>query len=161
MPPVGFEPAIPASERPQTSDLDRAAAGIGLLNNFVAEGYGRRSRHVCQLCVDFTHVLPYKTIKHGLPFFSSFDVCRYTRFDGQSLPKDFLQIAVMPSASLLWYCGSHPCRNVASYIFPSYWDKYMISDEVWGQQFANEILTSLTPVNSSWWHITKLRIYSY
>jgi hypothetical protein len=29
MPPVGFEPAIPASERPQTHALDRAATGIG------------------------------------------------------------------------------------------------------------------------------------
>ena len=32
MPPVGFEPTIPASERPQTYALDRAATetGIGL-----------------------------------------------------------------------------------------------------------------------------------
>jgi hypothetical protein len=29
MPPVGFEHAIPASERPQTHTLDRAATGIG------------------------------------------------------------------------------------------------------------------------------------
>ena len=29
MPPAGFEPAIPASERPQTHALDRAASGIG------------------------------------------------------------------------------------------------------------------------------------
>jgi len=29
MPPEGFEPAIPASERPQTHALDRAAAEIG------------------------------------------------------------------------------------------------------------------------------------
>ena len=29
MPPVGFEPAIPASERPQTHASDRAANGIG------------------------------------------------------------------------------------------------------------------------------------
>jgi len=28
MPPVGFEPTIPASERPQTHVLDRAATGI-------------------------------------------------------------------------------------------------------------------------------------
>jgi hypothetical protein len=31
MPSVGFEPAIPASERPQTHALDRTATGIGLL----------------------------------------------------------------------------------------------------------------------------------
>jgi len=30
MPSVGFEAAIPASERPQTYTLDRAATGIGL-----------------------------------------------------------------------------------------------------------------------------------
>jgi hypothetical protein len=29
MPPVGFEPTIPASARPQTYALDRAATGIG------------------------------------------------------------------------------------------------------------------------------------
>ena len=29
MPPAGFEPTIPASERPQTQVLDRAATGIG------------------------------------------------------------------------------------------------------------------------------------
>jgi hypothetical protein len=29
MPPTGFEPTIPASERPQTHALDRAATGIG------------------------------------------------------------------------------------------------------------------------------------
>jgi hypothetical protein len=31
MTPAGFEPAIPASERPQTHALDRAAAVIGIL----------------------------------------------------------------------------------------------------------------------------------
>jgi hypothetical protein len=29
MPPVGFEPKIPAEERPQTHALDRAATGTG------------------------------------------------------------------------------------------------------------------------------------
>jgi hypothetical protein len=33
MPPVGFEPAVPASERSQTHALDRAATGIGPVNN--------------------------------------------------------------------------------------------------------------------------------
>jgi len=33
MPPAGFEPAIPASERPQTQSLDRAATGIGITGN--------------------------------------------------------------------------------------------------------------------------------
>ena len=31
MPPARFEPTIPASERPQTHTLERAATGIGLL----------------------------------------------------------------------------------------------------------------------------------
>ena len=30
MPPVGFEPTFPASERPQTHALDRAATGTSL-----------------------------------------------------------------------------------------------------------------------------------
>ena len=30
MPPAGFEPAIPAGDRPQTHALDRSATGIGL-----------------------------------------------------------------------------------------------------------------------------------
>jgi hypothetical protein len=29
MPPAGFEPAVPASERPPTRTLDRAVTGIG------------------------------------------------------------------------------------------------------------------------------------
>ena len=33
MPPVGFEPTILASERPQTHALDRAATGIGMGSN--------------------------------------------------------------------------------------------------------------------------------
>jgi hypothetical protein len=32
MPPGGFEPAIPASEQPQTHALDRAATGIVFVN---------------------------------------------------------------------------------------------------------------------------------
>jgi hypothetical protein len=32
IPPAGFEPAIPASERSQTHAIDRAASGIGLEN---------------------------------------------------------------------------------------------------------------------------------
>jgi len=35
MPPVGFEPTISASERPQTDALDRAAAGIGSLGEWI------------------------------------------------------------------------------------------------------------------------------
>ena len=37
MPPSGFEPEIPASERPQTHTLDRAATGIGQ-GKFVGAG---------------------------------------------------------------------------------------------------------------------------
>jgi hypothetical protein len=42
---VGFEPAIPACERPQTHTVDRAATGIGLHNIYahkcleIHEGY--------------------------------------------------------------------------------------------------------------------------
>jgi hypothetical protein len=34
MPSAGFEPEIPASERPQTHALDRAATGIGLEQSY-------------------------------------------------------------------------------------------------------------------------------
>jgi hypothetical protein len=34
MPSVGFEPAIPVSERPQTHALDRAATGIGTIGPY-------------------------------------------------------------------------------------------------------------------------------
>jgi hypothetical protein len=37
MPPAGFEHAIPASERPQTHALDRAATGIGYDSNKVVK----------------------------------------------------------------------------------------------------------------------------
>jgi hypothetical protein len=37
MPLVGFEPAIPASERPQTHALDRAVAGIGGRNKYLRQ----------------------------------------------------------------------------------------------------------------------------
>jgi hypothetical protein len=36
MPPAGFEPTIPANERPQTHALDRAAAGIGNTRTYVS-----------------------------------------------------------------------------------------------------------------------------
>jgi len=41
VPPAGFEPAIPASERPQTHTLDRAATGIGVSKDYVTENRGR------------------------------------------------------------------------------------------------------------------------
>jgi hypothetical protein len=37
MPPVGFEPAIPTSERPQTHAYERAATGIGQLFTYLTE----------------------------------------------------------------------------------------------------------------------------
>ena len=37
MPPVGFEPTIPASDRPQTHALDRAATGVGRYNTITLQ----------------------------------------------------------------------------------------------------------------------------
>jgi hypothetical protein len=34
MPPAGFEPTIPARERPQKHALDRAATGIGFVTDY-------------------------------------------------------------------------------------------------------------------------------
>ena len=44
--PAGFEPAIPASERPQTYVLDRAATGIGSLISIRENNHKRTSRVV-------------------------------------------------------------------------------------------------------------------
>jgi hypothetical protein len=41
VPPAEFEPAIPASERPQTHTLYRAATGIGASKDYVIENCGR------------------------------------------------------------------------------------------------------------------------
>ena len=46
MPPVGFEPTIPAGERPQTYALDRAATGTGFSFNCTVNNCAVRSR-VC------------------------------------------------------------------------------------------------------------------
>ena len=40
IPPVGFEPAIPANERPQTHALDRAATGIGCRSTYDIKIHG-------------------------------------------------------------------------------------------------------------------------
>ena len=57
MPPAGFEPAIPASERPQNDALDRAANGIVLLlcnqNKILEFCKDRRYPHVCNAVLAF------------------------------------------------------------------------------------------------------------
>jgi hypothetical protein len=51
MPPVGFEPAIPATKQPQTYALDRAVTGIGTFSSsdlkLVTERPNRDRRCVC------------------------------------------------------------------------------------------------------------------
>jgi hypothetical protein len=44
MPPEGFEPAIPASERPQTHALDSAATGIGFSITWSSHKYKKYTR---------------------------------------------------------------------------------------------------------------------
>jgi len=39
MPPVGFEPAVTAGERPQTHALDGAATGTGFIKNYYIMNY--------------------------------------------------------------------------------------------------------------------------
>jgi hypothetical protein len=58
MPPAGFEPAIPAGERPQTHALDGTAIAIGLIS--YGRTYIRQSRRqACNLLLcDFTVFLP-------------------------------------------------------------------------------------------------------
>ena len=50
MPPVGFEPAIPASERPQTHTLDREATGIGLHNICAHTCLENHEDYICEKC---------------------------------------------------------------------------------------------------------------
>jgi hypothetical protein len=72
MPPAGFEPAIPASERPQSHALDRAATGIGH-HAFAFSKYPRNYKKVlhwtyvkwqwllCRKCIKeekFQHIAP-------------------------------------------------------------------------------------------------------
>jgi hypothetical protein len=51
MPSVGFEPAIPATKRPQTYALDRAATGIGSFQNTVIQF----STNFAELCQSVRH----------------------------------------------------------------------------------------------------------
>jgi len=65
MPPVGFEPAIPAVERPQTHALDRAATGTGLVASLPYELCNTEWKFYLRpaLFWDFTHrgiVIPYR-----------------------------------------------------------------------------------------------------
>jgi len=49
MPPDGFEPEIPASERPQTDTLDRAATGIGIYIYIYSVGRQPNSGSGCRI----------------------------------------------------------------------------------------------------------------
>ena len=51
MPQTGFEPSIPASERPKTHALDRAATGLGHSRHFIL--FGATARH-CARTSSFT-----------------------------------------------------------------------------------------------------------
>jgi hypothetical protein len=57
MPPVGFEPAIPAKEKPETYALDRAATGTALCfldpNNFLVTV--RLVISVVDLCLNLSY----------------------------------------------------------------------------------------------------------
>jgi len=61
MSPAGFEPAIPAGERPQTHGLDRAAAGMGDVE--ISESVV----HVAP-----SQILKFQRLKTNVSFFSSF-----------------------------------------------------------------------------------------
>ena len=50
MPSAGFEPAIPASERPQTRALDRAATGVGVLRVILTKFYMYFTSHTIFVC---------------------------------------------------------------------------------------------------------------
>jgi hypothetical protein len=70
MPPAGFEPTIPASERPQTHALDRAAIGIGIhLGNSLFN-------YVCDMVY-------YSTPYHNVMSFNTVSVLKYHAICGQ------------------------------------------------------------------------------
>jgi hypothetical protein len=56
MPPVGFEPTIPESARPQTHALDRAATGIGFIQLYYKEFSTFCLGDSCTLYLLFTKV---------------------------------------------------------------------------------------------------------
>ena len=67
MPPAGFEPAIPSSERSQTYILERVATGIGTLSAITRDMSGSStkpqfspppSRHLIQLFISLTVQIP-------------------------------------------------------------------------------------------------------
>jgi len=47
MPPAGFNPTIPASQRPQNHSLDLAATGIGTFTAYFVQSIGRHNRKKC------------------------------------------------------------------------------------------------------------------
>ena len=49
MPPAGFEPVIPTSDRPQILALDRSATGIGTCINNVPDFLLERSINECKM----------------------------------------------------------------------------------------------------------------
>ena len=49
MPPVGFEPTIPASERPQTYALDRAATETGYNLKYMSLYFMHSFAYMCNL----------------------------------------------------------------------------------------------------------------
>jgi hypothetical protein len=49
MPQAGFGPTIPASERPQTHALDRAATGIGIKQNYWDQNFENINRFLIKV----------------------------------------------------------------------------------------------------------------
>jgi len=64
MPPMGFEPAFPASERPQTHAADRPATGIGSLFEYTNIKYslGSRVELLLTLYVEYSLLLTVERI---------------------------------------------------------------------------------------------------
>ena len=47
MAPAGFEPAIPAGDRPYTRALDRSATGTGSFIYYFMKMHGKKTRKTC------------------------------------------------------------------------------------------------------------------
>jgi hypothetical protein len=88
MPPAGFEAIIPASVRPQTQPLDRAATGIGDDGDYVI-----------YFCVIILLLATYNS--HSVPFIITYVVCGVY---GQGICKQMLTVCNVQRGFKMWLC---------------------------------------------------------
>jgi hypothetical protein len=78
MPLAEFEPATPATKRPQTYALDRAATGIGI--HFYTESFTQTRCHLKGFCLKGMFSHEFRTIHAGYSSFTSVATKKTTTF---------------------------------------------------------------------------------